>query len=100
MKVDDNMKKEPRLLCGFRKNSLGLYIIIRDVHNCKELCDDIGISGVLNLSILQYQEVLINNYNAIRTGSYGSEVYFKTIDDVQSAIEWIESIFMAQEMAG
>lgn len=98
MKVDDNMKKQPRFIYNFSKNSLGLFIVIHDTWDQKKLVNDTLISKALNLSTLQYQEVLINNYNAIKTGNYGSEIYFKTINDVQSAIEWIESIFIAQEM--
>lgn len=53
---------------------------------------DQAIAELLNLSLIDYQRYMVKNF---KTVIVGSEICFKSEKQIKQAIEWIESILIA-----
>jgi hypothetical protein len=77
------------------KSKFGNQFFIQDESYFHE---DKDIAKSLDVTLDQYRHVLINNFNGevIISG----EVYFNTEEDVDNALEWIESILLIDKLRG
>jgi len=62
-----------------------------------ECSTDKSICSILDIDLNVYQKSLKENYNAfaIKRNSTRKEMYFSTEQDAKKALEWVESILIA-----
>ena len=85
------------------QNNHGYYIILRDIEKIgiEKNCD-FNVADYLDIDLSYYHKCLVNNFNAwiFRIPNIGpKESYFNTKEDINKAIEWVNSLLVAAKLS-
>jgi len=80
------------LKADYSRNPNGYYVMLRNTINN----DDITIASKLKMKISEYQQFMCDNFDAFK---HYDEIYFKSYEDIQKAMEWLDSVVLAQQLA-
>lgn len=73
--------------------SKDLFYIVSD----SNLIHDCNLAEIVKISVGQYRDILIKNYNAyIAKG----EIFFNKEQDAEKAVEWLNSLFILNKLRG